>query len=268
MTPTISPPNSGLDVGSVPAVVGTLGLAAGEPPIASAGMIRKKRPTSMARPRVTVYQSGPVDWPANADPLLLAAEAKLYSSSDRPWGPGWNVCADTSTAEAAAKTSSTVGIARMYSVSSFISGAWIFLPRYSGVRPTINPAMNTASRANTSMPINPTPTPPGETSPNIMCTIGTVPPSGVNESCMQSTAPAEVPVVAAANSPQAAAPKRTSLPSMLPPDCVVEIDWSTPSAFSAGLPFCSANIVNPLISTRIPAITASNSRDWRLSFTR
>ena len=41
---------------------------------------------------------------------------------------------------------------------------------------------------------------------------------------MQSTAPVDVPVVEAANRPHAAAPKRTSLPSMFPPDWVVEID--------------------------------------------
>ena len=35
---------------------------------------------------------------------------------------------------------------------SFISAAWIFLPRYSGVRPTISPAMNTDSRAKISIP--------------------------------------------------------------------------------------------------------------------
>ena len=40
----------------------------------------------------------------------------------------------------------------MYSTTSFISVAWIFLPRNSGVRPTISPAMNTASRAKMSMP--------------------------------------------------------------------------------------------------------------------
>ncbi|WDT80339.1 MAG: hypothetical protein MPW14_00570 [Candidatus Manganitrophus sp.] len=34
----------------------------------------------------------------------------------------------------------------------FISKASIFLPRYSGVRPIISPAMNTAMIANTSMP--------------------------------------------------------------------------------------------------------------------
>ncbi len=51
------------------------------------------------------------------------------------------------------------------------------------------------------MPLSPTPTPPGETSPNIMCSIGDRPPSGVYESCMLFTAPVEVPVVAPANRP-------------------------------------------------------------------
>ena len=34
----------------------------------------------------------------------------------------------------------------------FTSRASIFLPRYSGVRPTISPAMKTASMAKSSMP--------------------------------------------------------------------------------------------------------------------
>ena len=84
---------------------------------------------------------------------------------------------------------------------------------------------------------------------------------------MQFTAPVDVPVVAPANRPQSAAPMRTSLPSMLPPPWVVEIDWSTPIAVSRGLPFCSANIVNPAKTMRMPAITARSSRDWRLSLT-
>ena len=61
----------------------------------------------------------------------------------------------SSSTDAAANVSTANGIARMYSVTSFISDAWIFLPRYSGVRPTIRPAMNTASRALTSIPIKP-----------------------------------------------------------------------------------------------------------------
>jgi hypothetical protein len=41
---------------------------------------------------------------------------------------------------------------RMTSAAIFISKASIFLPRYSGVRPTMRPAMNTAMIANMSMP--------------------------------------------------------------------------------------------------------------------
>ncbi len=47
-----------------------------------------------------------------------------------------------------------------------------------------------------------------------MFASGTAPPSGVKLSCEAITAPVDVPVVDAANRPDAAAPKRTSLPSM------------------------------------------------------
>ena len=74
--------------------------------------------------------------------------------------------------------------------------------------------MKTESRAKTSIPYSPAPTPPGETSPSIMFTSGTAPPPGVKLSWAAMTAPVEVPVVEAANRPEAAAPNRTSLPSM------------------------------------------------------
>ena len=41
------------------------------------------------------------------------------------------------------------------SIAIFTSYASIFLPRYSGVRPTIRPAMNTASTTKTSIPYKP-----------------------------------------------------------------------------------------------------------------
>ena len=59
--------------------------------------------------------------------------------------------------------------------------------------------------------------PPGLTSPSIMFTSGTAPPMGVKLSWVELTAPVDVPVVEAANSPEAAGPKRASLPSMFPP---------------------------------------------------
>ena len=120
------------------------------------------------------------------------------------------------------------------SIASFTSRACTFLPRYSGVRPTISPATNTASSANTRMPYSPEPTPPGTISPNWIRNIGIMPPSGVKLSCMAITAPSEVAVVVTANSDDMAVPKRTSLPSMLP------MLGSMPRAVSTGFPAPSA----------------------------
>ena len=98
-----------------------------------------------------------------------------------------------------------------------ISKAPIFLPRYSGVRPIISPAMNTATSANMIIPYRPEPTPPKITSPNWMSHIGIIPASGMNESCIELTEPFDADVVATAHSTEFATPKRVSLPSMLPP---------------------------------------------------
>ena len=70
--------------------------------------------------------------------------------------------------------------------SSSSRSASIFLPRYSGVRPIIRPAMNTARIAKTSMPYSPEPT-PAEDRPRraACCTSGTKPADcAVNESCI------------------------------------------------------------------------------------
>ena len=55
----------------------------------------------------------------------------------------------------------------------------IFLPTYSGVRPTIRPAMNTATTAYISIPYSPAPTPPKMVSSHIRLISGTAPPIGV-----------------------------------------------------------------------------------------
>ena len=101
----------------------------------------------------------------------------------------------------------------------FISKLSIFLPRYSGVRPTMSPAMNTAMMANVSMPYRPAPTPPKITSPNWMLSIGIMPEIAIRLSCMVLTAPHEASVVMTTNSAEADIPKRVSLPSKLPPLC-------------------------------------------------
>ena len=70
------------------------------------------------------------------------------------------------------------------SIAIFISKASTFLPRYSGVRPTIRPAMNTARIAPmTSIPYRPAPIPPGVISPSSMLNSGTRPAIGWKLSC-------------------------------------------------------------------------------------
>ena len=67
----------------------------------------------------------------------------------------------------------------MASMAILTSLASIFLPTYSGVRPTIRPATNTARMTNSSMPYMPAPTPPTMISPSCMLISGIMPPSAV-----------------------------------------------------------------------------------------
>ena len=73
---------------------------------------------------------------------------------------------------------------------------------------------------------------------------------------MALTAPVLVPVVTAANSPPTAAPKRVSLPSMLP------MAWLTPAGKS-GLPPASPIMATTAPTTRTPAIAAKMVQPWR-----
>ena len=65
-----------MSVGNVPADGGTRCLRTSEPASASVGMIRKKRPTSITMASVVFIQAVLAVRPANAEPLLLAAEVK------------------------------------------------------------------------------------------------------------------------------------------------------------------------------------------------
>ena len=105
---------------------------------------------------------------------------------------------------------------RKYSAAYFISVGRIFLPMYSGVRPTMSPATNTVTIASTRMPYMPAPTPPGATSPSAMSNSAIPPPNGVSESWKQFTEPVEVTVVDAANTEQPGVPNLTSVPSAAP----------------------------------------------------
>src|SRR5690242_731382 len=65
---------SGVVTGKVPAEGGTRFLRARRPAIASTGTTTKNRPTSVEKPIVTLYQRVFALNPANADPLLPAAD--------------------------------------------------------------------------------------------------------------------------------------------------------------------------------------------------
>jgi hypothetical protein len=90
---------------------------------------------------------------------------------------------------------------------------------YSGVRPIIRPATNTATMANSSIPHKPEPGAPTITSSTIMLASRMAPLKGRKLSCIASTAPSDDAVETSAKSAEPAMPKRTSLPSMLPPGC-------------------------------------------------
>src|SRR5260370_29049493 len=71
------------------------------------------------------------------------------------------------TTPTAAKTKIVSEETKIESMAILTSYASIFLPKYSGVRPTISPAINTARMTNTSIPYSPEPTPPKIISPSI-----------------------------------------------------------------------------------------------------
>jgi hypothetical protein len=81
------------------------------------------------------------------------------------------------------------------------------------------------------------------------------------------TAPAEVPVVLAAKVPEAPIPKRTSLPSMLPPAWApvpLAAAWSTPARATIGLPACSAATAVAVMPAQMTAMAANTAQPWRL----
>src|SRR5260221_8981684 len=73
-------------------------------------------------------------------------------------------------------------------------------------------------------------------SPSWRSKSGTSPPSGVNESCIALTEPFDAAVVVVAQRAEEEIPKRTSLPSMLPPEWSALPSWSTGRPQSPGLP--------------------------------
>src|ERR1700729_2642120 len=225
MTATSKPTNNGVLVSSVPALAGTGLCLASDPARPRAKISGANRPSSITTPPDIWYQVAAVPRPANADPLLLAIEVNAYMTSVSPCGPGlkMGVWPCLVPIDNAAKLRISTGRVRKYSAAYFISVGRIFLPRYSGVRPTISPPMNTVTMASTRMPYMPAPMPPGAISPSAMSNSAMPPPNGVSESWKQFTAPVEVTVVEPANNEQAGAPNLTSVPSAAWPASIVAV---------------------------------------------
>ena len=89
-----------------------------------------------------------------------------------------------------------------------------FLPRYSGVRPIISPAMNTVISTWNNMQYMPQPMPPKSISPIRMFHIGIRPASGIQLSCIELTEPLSIAVQETPHSTLFITPMRCSLPSM------------------------------------------------------
>src|SRR5215469_3619673 len=218
MTPTSMPTNRGLWVSIVPALAGTSCCLASDPASPSAKISGANRPMSITIPPTVLYQYVFVVRPANAEPLLLAIDVNAYRISVSPCGPGFRIDArdEGKAIDSPVAVRISTGSVRKYKAAYFISVGRIFLPMYSGVRPTISPPTKTVTMASTRMPYRPAPTPPGATSPRAISASAIPPPKGVSESWKQLTAPVDVTVVEAANSEQPGVPNRVSVPSVAP----------------------------------------------------
>src|SRR5215472_7670089 len=258
MTATSMPTNSGFLVSSVPTLSGVFPCLASEPARPSAKISGANRPSSITMPPMVLYQIVFVVRPANAEPLLLAIEENAYMISVRPCGPGLriedsgDVVGDgqfLSPSDSPAAVRITTGNVRKYSAAYFISVGLIFLPMYSGVRPTIRPPTKTVTMASTRMPYIPAPTPPGAISPSAMSNSATPPPNGVSESWKQFTAPVDVTVVDAANIEQAGRPNLVSTPSNAP--CARWVAVPAPCA--------SKKLIPPTAASQMIAMTATSA---------
>src|ERR1700733_4944355 len=262
-TATSKPTNSGVLVSSVPALAGTGLCLASDPARPRAKISGANRPSSITMPPTVLYQGVLPVRPPNADPLLLAIEANAYTPSLRPCGPGFSIdaCGTFVPMDNPAAVRMTTGSVRKYKAAYFISAGRIFLPRYSGVRPTISPATNTVTMASTRMPYIPAPTPPGAISPRAMSNRAMPPPNGVNESWNEFTAPVEVTVVDAANREDPGVPNLTSLPSNAP--------GASTTAVPGVAPLCmvSNRLMPPTAVSQMTTMTATSARPCRLSLT-
>ena len=134
--------------------------------------------------------------PAKALPLLLAASPKQYRISLNPCGPALfkldSPCGMTQ-AMAVGIRATALGI-KTPITAHVATVASSFLPRYSGVRPIMSPAMNTVMSTWNNMQYMPHPMPPKMISPIRMFHIGISPASGIQLSCIELTEPLSIAV--------------------------------------------------------------------------
>src|SRR5580700_2921021 len=154
-TETSSTVNNGVVTGKVPADSGTYFFRARLPAIARMGITAKNLPNKVANPIVVLYQRVFPFNPPNAEPLFPVAEVYAYKICDNPCGPGFEIDGtpnDFATTEIAVNVKITSGKISTDSIAIFTSYASIFFPRYSGVLPTISPAIKTERITNTIIP--------------------------------------------------------------------------------------------------------------------
>ncbi len=95
----------------------------------------------------------------------------------------------------------------------------------------------------------------------MMFARATSPPIGVIDACIPLTAPHEAAVVEVPKIEVDVVPKRTSLHSMLPPDCMIDAVWSVPA--SKGLPDDSAQYIDVSPTTKSTSIAAQTAQPCR-----
>jgi hypothetical protein len=85
------------------------------------------------------------------------------------------------------------------------------------------------------------------------------------ESCMALTAPQDAAVVTVANSAEALMPKRTSLPSMLPPLCSALALRVGAQRAQQRVALLAGPVASTAMTTNIAVIAPSSAQPWRAS---
>ena len=226
------------------------------------GMIMKNRPTNVVIPPVVLYQNVLTVSPPNAEPLFPAQRGECVEDLGKSvWTGIWILPVPKSlTVEIPEKVRMTNGKTRTrhrhLDIVSFDLLPEVFWS------PPHHEACDKDSQDDVDQhSVHSCPTPPKMISLSMMLTRGTMPPSGVKESCQPLMAPQLASVVTVANKAEFAMPKRTSLPSMLPPDWETDACCATVTGYS-GLPWASAQYATVTPARNRRAIADQTAQPW------